>query len=183
MELASILENEAIKSAVIGASGSIVGGIIGVVGSLIVFKIQYNKEVSNQISTIEKKYRKIVKLLILEIKHNYDILEIVKDIDEDDNDKLNSHLNLLEDIIWNRYMYDISEYISENEYIEIGYIYRELNLIKQQIIEEYKHINLDYEKRIDKLKQLEKKLDIKISKGNTNTEMEYEIQFLMCNLI
>ena len=53
------------KAAIIGALGSIVGGFIGVIGSLIVFRVQRKKELSDELINLEEKYKKIIKLLII----------------------------------------------------------------------------------------------------------------------
>ena len=49
------------KAAIIGALGSIVGGFIGVIGSLIVFRVQRKKELSDELINLKEKYKKIIK--------------------------------------------------------------------------------------------------------------------------
>ena len=43
----NLLKDESMKAAIIGALGSIVGGFIGVIGSLIVFRVQRKIELSD----------------------------------------------------------------------------------------------------------------------------------------
>lgn len=162
----SILENEALKAAIIGALGSIVGGIIGVAGSLIVLKIQNNKETSNDIFNTKKKHKSMIKLLIIEIEHNINTLKVIKDINKSEIEILTNHLKILDDRVWNEITYELLECLEEKKYIEISYIYRDLNLVKQQILDSYKHEKLDYEKRIRKLIRIKNELDTLINEEN-----------------
>ena len=56
----NLLKDESMKAAIIGALGSIVGGFIGVIGSLIVFRVQRKKELSDELINLEEKYKKII---------------------------------------------------------------------------------------------------------------------------
>ena len=50
----NLLKDESMKAAIIGALGSIVGGFIGVIGSLIVFRVQRKKELSDELINLEE---------------------------------------------------------------------------------------------------------------------------------
>lgn len=161
----NLLKDESMKSAIIGALGSIIGGIIGVIGALIVLGIQRRKDALDNVKEKNDKNNKMIKLLIIEIEHNIDMLKIIKHIkvDNDKDENLKIHLKILEDNIWNKFSYDLLECIDEKEYTDISYIYRDINLIKQQSLEDYKHKNLNYQQRIDTLEKLKKNLEVTIN--------------------
>ena len=175
----TLLKDESMKSAIIGALGSIIGGIIGVIGALIVLGIQRRKDALDNVKEKNDKNNKMIKLLIIEIEHNIDMLKIIKHIKVDNDKYLSSefvigsvsskdenlkiHLKILEDNIWNKFSYDLLECIDEKEYTDISYIYRDINLIKQQSLEDYKHKNLNYQQRIDTLEKLKKNLEVTIN--------------------
>ena len=89
----NLLKDESMKAAIIGALGSIVGEFIGVIGSLIVFRVQRKKELSDELINLEEKYKKIIKLLIIEIDYNISILKIINNnIKKEDYRNIKEHL-------------------------------------------------------------------------------------------
>lgn len=175
----NLLKDESIKSAIIGALGSIIGGIIGVIGALLVLGIQRKRDTLDNIKEKNDKNNKMIKLLIIEIEHNILMLNIIKDIKINNNkdENLKIHLQTLEDNIWNKFSYDLLGCIDEKEYTDLSYIYRDINLIKQQSLEDYKHKNLKYQQRIDTLESLKNKLTV-ITNLKDKTLLSKIIQYI-----
>ena len=70
----NLLKDESMKAAIIGALGSIVGGFIGVIGSLIVFRVQRKKELSDELINLSKEVESVSRELDLLInKLNEDV--------------------------------------------------------------------------------------------------------------
>ena len=181
----NLLKDESMKAAIIGALGSIVGGFIGVIGSLIVFRVQRKKELSDELINLEEKYKKIIKLLIIEIDYNISILKIINNnIKKEDYRNIKEHLESLEEQVRNKFSYDLVGYINEDLYIHISYIYRDMNFIKNHKLEEYKKENVNYNNRINTMTDLKNKLCEKIE--NKNEYKEYnsdETMLFICDLL